>query len=64
METHTNYILTTLGIFICFLLNGLYTEYNAEHTYGGRKFKFPTFYIIFQSVLMIIFTVALKLFTR
>lgn len=49
-----------MGVFLCFLINGIYVEYNAEHTYGGKKFKYPTFYIIFQCVLMITLTLILK----
>lgn len=47
MELSKNYLISTFGVFFCFLLHGIYVEYNAEHTYDGKKFKFPTFYIIF-----------------
>lgn len=64
MKLFKEFVLSTLGIFFCFLAHGIYVEYNAEHRYDGKKFKFSTFYIIFQSLLMIAFTVILKVLNK
>ena len=60
MKLFKEFVLSTLGIFFCFLIHGIYSEYNAEHKYDGKKFEYPTFYIIFQSVIVIAITIFMK----
>lgn len=52
---------TTLGYFLCFIFNGIITEYNITKVYGGKKFECATFYVFLQSILMIIIVLGIKI---
>lgn len=56
--------MTTTGIFLSFILNGIWMEYNLGKTYGGMKFKFSTGFVLIQSLLMIIISLVFKIVNK
>jgi hypothetical protein len=51
-------------IFAFFLLNGVQMEKNLHKSYDGKHFKFSTGFLMFQTGLMILFIIIVKLFKR
>lgn len=64
MQNTKVYIITVLGLFASFLLNGICTEYNIEKTYDGKKFRNSSIYMLIQSLLMMTVVCFIKIFKR
>ena len=54
------FLLSTVGIFSSFILNGIMTEYNYTKRYDGQRFKFSTGYILIQTFIMLVVTILIR----